>query len=418
MQVPNAIIAVAAEVCLALAVGAALLFVHARKLKSLVRRQQEKLLELLNTPKPPVAATPQPAPQAPTQSYKSYLNTELDATSQQFSSLSDDGDITQEQSPDSPQLLQVLALRYAFLRAEELGTTEEIGSPEYWSIFEQTLSPLLKQAQGTEEQNPELSAELETARKRIENLEKFKRLFFDMEKQWNEAKIKANDYYMQLMALSDSVSLNDRESFTSVLESYNNVYDNINQQFIDLSQPQPGKTIHITRQDPRAADEIIKLRNVAADQHRIINQLQRKLIEAKTAEDKELVIQELQQQLQRQTRFVQESETCVQLLEDELSKVHQELSNMEKELGASQTLSDENLRMKTTLQSFTLESKDLMQNLDSLEKENSLLKQGQDQSPPGQAGDTEFKKVQTEYLQLQQQYAELEEKYLELKLGS
>ena len=225
MQVPNAIIAVAAEVCLALAVGATLLFVHPRKLKSLVRRQQEKLLELLNAPKPPVAAAPQPAPQAPTQSYKSYLNTELDATSQQFSSLSDDGDITQEQSPDSPQLLQVLALRYAFLRAEELGTTEETGSPEYWSIFEQTLSPLLKQAQGTEEQNPELSAELETARKHIENLEKFKRLFFDMEKQWNEAKIKANDYYMQLMALSDSVSLNDRESFTSVLESYNNGVD-------------------------------------------------------------------------------------------------------------------------------------------------------------------------------------------------
>lgn len=419
MLVPNAIIAVAAEVCLALVVGTALLFIHARKLKSLIRRQQEKLLELLKDTKPPEPPPPQPAPFTPTQNYKNYLNLELDATSQQFSNLSDNGDITQEQSTDSPLPLQILALRYAFLRAEELGTTEEIGTQEYWSIFEQTLSPLLKQGQGSSEDNPDLTAELETARKRIENLEKFKRLFFDMEKQWNEAKIKANDYYMQLMALSDSVSLSDRENFTTVLESYNNVYDNINQQFIDLSQPQPGKTIHITRQDPRAADEIIKLRNVAADQHRIINQLQRKLIEAKTAEDKELVIQELQQQLQRQTRFVQESETCVQLLEDELSKVHQEMSNMERELGANQTLSEENLRMKTTLQSFTLESKDLMQNIDSLEKENSLLKHGQDHTQPAQtqSGDVDLKKAQSEYLQLQQQYAELEERYLELKLG-
>ncbi|HEY8941406.1 MAG TPA: hypothetical protein VIM59_14500 [Cellvibrio sp.] len=420
MQVPNAIIAVAAEVCLALAVGTTLLFIHARKLKSLVRRQQEKLIELLQDSKPPVAAASQT--QAPTQTYKNYLNAELDATARQFTSLSESGDITLEQSADSPQLLQILALRYAFLRAEELGTTEEIGTPEYWNIFEQTLSPLLKHGQSHGDDNPELAAELETARKRIENLEKFKRLFFDMEKQWNEAKIKANDYYMQLMALSDSLSLNERENFTTVLESYNNVYDNINQQFIDLSQPQPGKTIHITRQDPRAADEIIKLRNVAADQHRIINQLQRKLIEAKTAEDKELVIQELQQQLQRQTRFVQESETCVQLLEDELSKVHQELSNIEKELDASQNLSEENLRMRTTLQSFTLESKDLIQNIDSLEKENSKLKQHQEHAEPTQAqptaGATELKKVQTEYLQLQQQYAELEEKYLELKLGS
>jgi hypothetical protein len=414
MQVPNAIIAVAAEVCLALVVCATLLFIHARKLKSLVRRQQEKLLELLKDTKTPA---PDHSSSAPTQNYKSYLNLELDATSRQFTSLSDDGDITQEQPADSPLLLQILALRYAFLRAEELGTTEVIGSPEYWSIFEQALSPLLKQGGDSGEPNPESDAELEAARKRIENLEKFKKLFFDMEKQWNEAKIKANDYYMQLMALSEGVS--DRESFTTVLESYNNVYDNINQQFIDLSQPQPGKTIHITRQDPRAAEEIIKLRNVAADQHRIINQLQRKLIEAKTAEDKELVIQELQQQLQRQTRFVQESETCVQLLEDELSKVHTELSNMEKELGASHTLSEENLRMKTTLQSFTLESKDLMQNIDSLEKENNQLKQGQSSAPAVTATneDHDFKKIQSEYIQLQQQYAELEEKYLELKLG-
>jgi hypothetical protein len=412
MQVPNAIIAVAAEVCLALAIATTLLFLHARKLKSLVHRQQEKLLELLNQQEPV-------PPTTPTQTYKTHLHQQLEATSSQFSSLSENGDITQEQTSDSPLLLQILALRYAFLRAEELGTTEEIGTSGYWNIFEQTLTPLLK-GQDTSDDNPELASELETARKRIENLEKFKRLFFDMEKQWNEAKIKANDYYMQLMALSEGVS--DRENFTSILENYNNVYDNINQQFVDLSQQQPGRTIHITRQDPRAADEIIKLRNVAADQHRIINQLQRKLIEAKTSEDKEQVIQELQQQLQRQTRFVHESETCIQLLEDELSKVHQELSSMERELGENQTLSEENLRMRTTLQSFTLESKDLMQNIDSLEKENSLLKQEHERQTPSTekaiaSNDSDLKKIQAEYTQLQKQYAELEEKYLELKLG-
>jgi predicted nucleic acid-binding Zn-ribbon protein len=95
---------------------------------------------------------------------------------------------------------------------------------------------------------------------------------------------------------------------------------------------------------------------------------------------------------------------------------------MERELGENQTLSEENLRMRTTLQSFTLESKDLMQNIDSLEKENSLLKQEHERQTPSTekaiaSNDSDLKKIQAEYTQLQKQYAELEEKYLELKLG-
>lgn len=421
MQVPNAIIFVAAEIIIVLLVCTVIFFVHSRKLKSLVRRQQEKLLALLESQPKPASATPAPTP---IQNYKNYLNEELDATSAQFAVFSPDQDIALELPSDSPLLQRILALRYAFLRAEELGTTEDRGTTEYWNIFQQALEPLLTSPQG--DANPELAGELETAKKRIENLEKFKRLFFDMEKQWAGAQANAQNYYAQLLALSEGVE--DRAAFNNVLENYHGVYDSIQQNITQVIQNPDSfnqhKTINITRQDPRAAEEIVKLRNVAADQHRIINDLQRKLMSAATAEEKELVIQELQQQLQRQIRFVTESETCIQLLEDELAKAHEEISIQERSLDETSALSEENQKIKNALHNFTLESKDLVNSIHQLEDENDSLKQNirtepvttAPQSTTGEAT-PEVKKIQSELSDLKKQYAELEERYLDLKLG-
>lgn len=419
MQVPNAIIVVAAEINIVLLVCAVIFFIHSRKLKSLVRRQQAKLLELLQAKEVPAEA---PAVDH-AQNYKFFLNKELDATAAQFEADAPDLDIALDLPDNSPLFSRVLALRYAFLRAEELGTTEESGTTEYWNIFLQTLEPLLSSGAGGS--NPELEEELNTAKKRIENLEKFKRLFFDMEKQWGAAQANAQDYYEQLLALSEGVS--DRPAFNKVLENYHGVYDSIQQNITQVIQNQDSwgqhKTINITRQDPRAAEEIVKLRNVAADQHRIINDLQRKLTEASTAEEKETVIQELQLQLQRQTRFVHESETCIQLLEDELAKAHEEISLQGKTLDETNLLSEENKQIKHALHNFTLESKDLISNINELEEENDSLKQNIQQSTQAvtQSSSKEtspdVKKIQSELMDMKKQYAELEEKYLDLKLG-
>ncbi len=425
MQVPNAIIMVVAEFTIVLIFCTVFLFIHTRKLKSLLRRQQDKLVGLLKathetptTPKPlPVA--PSPPVLTPTQNYKAYLNKELDATAAQFAILSPEQDISLELPQDSPDFQKILALRYAFLRAEELGTTEDTGTEEYWNIFQQALAPLLSTSSVD-------NNELETANKRIENLEKFKRLFFEMEKQWTNAQANAQNYYAQLQALSAGV--HDQDGFRDVLDKYHGVYDEIHHNIVSINQNPDAapeyKTINITRQDPRAAEEIMKLRNVAADQHRIINQLQRKLTDAKTSEEKERVIIELQQQLQRQIRFVQESESCVQVLELELDNLQQELSKQEQYNNGNVTLNEENQRIKNTLHNFSLESKELMNTIEELEKENSALRQNVRVAPiaaptaAAPAASAELKKAQAELLDLKKQYAELEEKYLDLKLGS
>ncbi len=413
MQVPTLVLVVAIEIYLALLIATFALLYFSFKQKKLIKRQQSKLKELIDTIK-----NTQSPELPPAKTYKQFIYEQLDITQDRFSFLAPRSDIAGIQPLDVPINQRIVALRYAFLRAEELGTTTVQGSEGYWDTFKQTLEPLLQSSLEAAPNDTD-SDELETYKKRVENLEKFKKLFFDLEKRWNEAQANAQGYYNELYAMADDVP--DRERYELLLGRYNDSFNDINQYIYATSGaingvPQENKTINIIRQDPRAAEEIMKLRNVAADQYRVISNLQRKLEEAATAEEKDLVIKELEQQLQRQIRFVQESDTCVQLLEEELTKANEKIAEQEQQLDSDHHLEEENQRIKQTLHDFTKESKDLLINIEELEKENDELKHNLDEVSPNTestGGNTAL--LQAEFTELRKQYAELEEKYLELK---
>ena len=415
MQVPILILIIAIEIYVALLIAAFFLVIYAFKQKKLIRRQQDKLRELIST----INASSAPA-STPAKTYKQQIYEQLEITQDRFALIAPRQEIANFQPSDQPVNQRIVALRYAFLRAEELGTTEVQGSEGYWNIFRETLEPLLPTTiEPTESYTSESNEELEMYKKRVENLEKFKKLFFDLEKRWNEAQANAQGYYNELYAMADSVA--DREQYELLLGQYSNSYNDISHYIQSTNsaltgQPVENKTINIIRQDPRAAEEIMKLRNVAADQYRIINNLQRQLETAESAEEKEQVIKELEQQLQRQIRFVQESDTCVQLLEEELNKAHEQIAEQAKLLGKDHLLEEENQRIKETLQSFTQESKELLGNLEDLEKENDQLKSDLEQkSESTESNPASIQKIQDEFAELRKQYTELEEKYLELK---
>jgi hypothetical protein len=422
MQVPPLILAIAIEMYLVLLIAAVVLIFYSLKQKKLIRRQQEKLRELIDTIK-----TISPPSAAPGKSYKQLINEQLDLTRDRFALIAPRSDISEAQPADLPINQRIVALRYAFLRAEELGTTEVPGSEGYWNIFRQTLEPLLRSSTTDSSLDipldaaiePPASEELEMYKRRVENLEKFKKLFFDLEKRWNEAQATAQDYYNELYAMGDGIE--DREKYEMLLGQYGNSYNEITHYMQSANaalsgQPVESKTINIIRQDPRAAEEIMKLRNVAADQYRIISNLQRKLEAAVTAEEKDLVIKELEQQLQRQVRFVQESDTCVQLLEDELNKANEKIAEQEEIIEHDHQLEEENQRIKETLENFTHESKELLGSLAELEQENDQLKNDLEHTHTEPATTpVNLQKIQTEFAELRKQYTELEEKYLELK---
>ena len=420
MQVPPLVLGIAIEIYLVLLIAAAALVFHSLKQKKLVRQQQEKLRELLETIK---TSTPS---NNKGKSYKQLVNEQLELTQDRFALIAPRGDITKAQSAEQPINQRIVALRHAFLHAEALGTTEVPGSEGYWNVFRQTLEPLLLSIADNSfdlplDTSPESASsdELEMYKKRVENLEKFKKLFFDLEKRWEEAQANAQGYYNELYAMGSDIA--DRDRYEMLLGQYGASYNDI-AQYMHTSavaitgQPIESKTINIIRQDPRAAEEIMKLRNVAADQYRVISTLQRKLEEAITAEAKDLVIKELEQQLQRQVRFVQESDTCVQLLEDELNKAHEQIAKQEEIIKHEHELEEENQRIKETLQNFTHESKELLDNLETLERENDQLKSDHELANTKSATNPEnLQKIQTEFAELRRQYTELEEKYLELK---
>jgi hypothetical protein len=147
MQVSNTLIIVAAELCVLLVVASVLVTVYIRKLNTLIRRQQQKLAELLGKQ----GTRAQPTPSAgydPVANYKHYLGELIAATTAQFTTIAPNHEISVIQPPESPLPQRTLALRYAFLRAEELSTTERFGTSEYWAIFHQALEPLLSSPQG------------------------------------------------------------------------------------------------------------------------------------------------------------------------------------------------------------------------------------------------------------------------------
>ena len=411
MQIPTLVLVVAVEIYLALIIVTFALLYFSSKQKKLIKRQQTKLKELIDAVK-----NSNQASHPPPKTYKQFILEQLDTTQDRFNFLAPKGDVSAPQLQNSPVNQRIVALRYSFLRAEELGTTAVHGSEGYWDIFQQTLEPLLLST--TSNLDTTGNEELETYKKRVENLEKFKKLFFDLEKRWNEAQTNAQGYYNELHAMANDVA--DRDRYEQLLTRYNENYNDINQYIYSASNvintvPQENKTINIIRQDPRAAEEIMKLRNVAADQHRVISNLQKKLEEAVSMEEKDQVIKELEQQLQRQIRFVQESDTCVQLLEDELNKAHEKIVSQEQQLDKDHDLENENIKIKQTLHDFTKESKDLLINIEELEKENSDLKHNLGEPPPTNTDTQDQDYMQTELADLRKQYAELEEKYLELK---
>ena len=168
-------------------------------------------------------------------------------------------------------------------------------------------------------------------------------------------------------------------------------------------------TIEITRTetDKRAQTEIQHLRQVAEDQHQTISKLQKKLAAADTAEQRQEIIRDLSEQLERQTRFVRESETCIQLLEDELSANNNRVRELEERLANAGSQIPE---LQQAARQLSEENRRLLRRLQTMEAKNEQLLHQYNNRGAG--------RLQQDMLKLQQQYAKLEEKYLALRMKS
>ncbi len=441
MQVSNWIIFGTAEVFAALLAVCAFLLFHTRGLKSMVLRLQDRIQGLVADLKQAKADIKKAQQQSdPRDAYIKQLDQLIDQTRDFHNTLNPDRDIALDLSNDSPLPRQVAALRFAALISEKEAVLASETTTPNWGTLEDKFTQLVNffrtQASPSSEDDEDTSAlkqELENTLQRVDNLEKFKKLFFQMEDQWRDAKKLADEYYEQLSNIS--VDAGQKESFDSLLSNYNNVYNQVGQSIQmgsgagaeasatsdnSLAIPQTRtitNTVEITKTDTRTQNELRQLRNVAEEQHRVINELQNRLKSASSQAEKDAVINDLQEQLERQIRFVQESETCIQLLENEVSQANAQLQTLEKDQAGIHEQLAQIPEMKSAIEKYTEESKEMIKVIDRLEQENrQLASQAEMTGTHGDTTDSSANEANEELAKLKQQYAELEARYLELRM--
>ncbi|MBU3070822.1 hypothetical protein KOI40_13420 [Aestuariicella sp. G3-2] len=264
-----------------------------------------------------------------------------------------------------------------------------------------------------------LQKALSDSQRRVENLKQFKTLFLELEEKWQNAQNQAQEYHSQISHLASDTD--HKDEFDTLLQGYQAAYEDFSHAFRQQDQSeQPAATVE-TPIEPSA--ELERLKSIASNQHNLISELQQRLAVAYSSADKEALIDDLKTQLDQQLRYLNESETCVKLMERELSDAHEQITRLKSHV----TSRDHQLRHDKE------ENRDLRRKLAKLEEEHEQkslaiqrLKQESEQlvlqmqaTLEGQsegASHKELDQLRSDYEGLQQQYTELESKYLSMRL--
>lgn len=389
---------------------AALLLLRNRKLRALVKKLQARIRELSAQLKTIQPVSPRAAPKEET--YNEKLSHQIELTRDYHHSLGTRQDIALDLDPDSPLPRRTAALRHAFLIAEKEATART--NTINWDFLASRYRQLMAfhedyqtpPESGKDDEVDQLKEELVQAKKRINNLERFKAMYLELEERWDKCKNKATEHYIELKNMAEKTE--DKEGFQRLLDNYHSTYNDIG---VLIGQGYNETLAAALADNPEDhLQEIRRLRNVAADQHKIITQLQTQLQNAGSKEEKIQVVEHLQTELQKQARFLQESETCIKLMEDELATSKAETKQLLERL-------EQMPRLKAELKELQSSANLHDQVVDSLKQENRRLAKKLkllQESPP--EDNQEVRSLRKELTTLQGKYNDLEEKFLNLKL--
>ncbi len=137
----------------------------------------------------------------------------------------------------------------------------------------------------------------------------------------------------------------------------------------DLASGMPTKNGGIeSSQTSSAEDELSRLRSITNNQYQEIAELKEKLnhVDQATDNQKAELINDLKGNLSRQERMMQESETCIKLLESELDEAHENVQKLEQQLEAAKNShnADQLREMATRIQRLQSENEQLVSMLE------------------------------------------------------
>lgn len=494
------VLLVLAEIAFALLLLCVFLLLHVRSLRRLVAALEERVISVRETLKntrqdfKAVQERLLEREQTPALSYSEHIESQLAATRNHHLSLDPDRDIVLDIEPDTTMERQVAALRHAFLVAEQEAALAADNAGVDWEVLQAKLARIIDfyqrgesavahgplepidldhldaltapPAEADASEVAALREQIDNQTRQIENLEKFRKLFFDTEEKWRAATAQADQYKQEL--LHRSAGMEGGDDIRELLARYSETYADFGAGLADErgqaraanhvievggQEMSVGKTV-IANQE-----EILRLRNMAIDQHRMIISLRQQLESAESLEQKAAVIAELHKQLERHERFLKESDICARQIEEELERTLARNHELEQQLLAVQegvdsdsrqlreelartivqkealeqqlieltrqaggAPADEDLeQLKKIVEEFTHQSCEMLESIEKLEEEARELR-GQLEAGSGASSQEaallqeQLAEAERELLALQAQHVELEERYLELKV--
>ena len=447
------ILIIAAEVAVALLLLMGFLLLHIRGLRRIISALESKVVALRDTLKGArrdTKAVQQQLDQQkqPATDYGDILDTLIAATRNHHLLLAPDRDIVLDIASDAPPERQAAALRHAFLIAEKEAWMAAEGKEADWAVLQSKLGQIIQfYAQqppadanamdsmlGDAPESTELLREtIENQKRHIDNLEKFKKLFFDADEKWRLASEQAAQYHHELM--EKGRDLGAGSEFDNLLDKYSQVYSDYGATIAQHVNPNSEARVELGGDQPSVGriiianqEEIQRLRNMAVDQHKMIVRLREELTSASSAEDKERVITELHKQLERHERFMKESELCTRQLEEELERVIDDNQSLKlkllkaKQEAAAPEAGADVEQMAKIIEDFTVQSSEMLTAIEVLEAECRDLRA---KVAAGEGDESEINLLKSQLAQTNQELAalkgehiQLEERYLELKVQS
>jgi len=279
---------------------------------------------------------------------------------------------------------------------------------ELTPLFQNYLAPVLSEqsdSNNTEDEN--LKAQLENSNKRIENLEKFKQLFFDLQSKLSLSVTDIETLNQQILTLLDGSD--HSEEIKQIIEKNKSHYLEMGQ-MIGMDKEQHHDSVANKMDYSNALinerkDEIKRLKGQISQQFEDIWQLQGRLsdTDAKPPE-----AQELSAGIEMISRNLKDAEMCIETMDMEIQTLTSEITTLRKQRkeldGGGEAVSAEQTKQleekEIMITRFSQESKELMNCITGLEDDN-------------QAQYSQIKKLEEKNTQLQAEYSSMEAKYLE-----
>lgn len=357
------------------------------------------------------------------------LNALIEHVREQYQSLFGNAMLPEEnetEADNKPSVEKFVFIAGFQTMTAQLSALENSNDPETaWAKIQNELTPLFynylapvlaaSATLAAESDDESLKAQLENANKRIDNLQQFKQLYFDLQSKLSNSVAEIEALNQQI---SDALQGSDDFDAIKLITEKNKTHYLEMGQMIGMDQAQHHESVAGSMDYSEAIinerkDEIKRLKHKIAQQFEDIWTLQNNMSNS-TGSPPEA--EELSAGIETISRNLKDAEMCIETMDMEIQTLTSEITNLKNQLKdkTSEPVSADIQQIHEEQEAIQArhaqESKELMNCITGLEDDNQSQYQRIKDLEQQLATGSEFKE---KYMQLEAEYSAMEVKYLE-----